>query len=115
MVPTTASALPQGKQVAMSKALSKLLRHDAARRGLQLDSAGYAPLQQVLQVEEVARLGATEDIINDIVQSCPKQRFGLVSAGEQKFIRCNQGHSGQTAAVIDNCDLLRPITSSEAQ
>ena len=115
MVPATTATLPQGKQVALSKALSKLLRHDAARKGLQLDTAGYAPLQQVLQVREIARLGATEELINNIVESCPKQRFGLVSAGEQKFIRCNQGHSGQTAAAVENCNLLRPISSLEAQ
>lgn len=115
MVPATTAALPQGNQVALSKALSKLLRHDAAQKGLQLDSAGYASLQQILQFREIARLGATEELIDTVVKNCPKQRFGLVSAGEQKFIRCNQGHSGQTAAAIENCNLLRPISSSEAQ
>lgn len=115
MVPATTAALPQGNQVALSKALSKLLRHDAAQKGLQLDSAGYAPLQQILQVREIARLGATEELIDKVVENCPKQRFGLVSAGEQKLMRCNQGHSGQTAAAIENCNLLRPISSSEAQ
>ena len=53
MVPAQGAPLPQGKQVVLSKALSKLLRHHAAQRGLEVDSAGYVPLQQVLQIRKL--------------------------------------------------------------
>lgn len=37
-----------GRDVAISKALSKLLRHDAVKEGLVLDGEGYARLDQVV-------------------------------------------------------------------
>ena len=115
MDPAQGVPLPHGKQVVLSKALSRLLRHKAAQKGLAVDSAGYVPLQQVLQTREVARLGATEETIQTVVDSCPKQRFRLVSAGGKKLIRCNQGHSGRTAAAIENSNLLMRIGSSDAR
>jgi hypothetical protein len=38
----------QGREVQVSKALSKLLRHQAANAGIQLDDEGYAPLDAVV-------------------------------------------------------------------
>lgn len=38
----------QGREVQVSKALSKLLRHQAANAGVQLDDEGYAPLDSVV-------------------------------------------------------------------
>lgn len=38
----------QGREVAISKALSKLLRHDAIKEGLELDREGFAKLDQVV-------------------------------------------------------------------
>jgi hypothetical protein len=38
----------QGREVQVSKALSRLLRHQAANAGIQLDDEGYAPLDSVV-------------------------------------------------------------------
>jgi hypothetical protein len=38
-----------GREVQVSKALSKLLRHQAANAGIQLDDEGYAPLDAVVR------------------------------------------------------------------
>jgi hypothetical protein len=38
----------QGREVQVSKALSKLLRHQAANAGVQLDDEGYAALDSVV-------------------------------------------------------------------
>lgn len=38
----------QGREVQVSKALSKLLRHQAANAGVQLDDEGYATLDSVV-------------------------------------------------------------------
>jgi 2'-phosphotransferase len=39
---------PQNKEIQISKALSKLLRHAAADAGVKLDSEGYARLDEVV-------------------------------------------------------------------
>jgi 2'-phosphotransferase len=38
----------QGREVEISKALSKLLRHDAVKEGLELDGEGFAKVDQVV-------------------------------------------------------------------
>lgn len=38
----------KGRGVDLSRALSRLLRHQAANAGIQLDSEGYAPLELVV-------------------------------------------------------------------
>lgn len=38
----------QGREVQISKALSRLLRHQAENAGITLDSEGYAPLDRVV-------------------------------------------------------------------
>jgi 2'-phosphotransferase len=40
----------QGREVQVSKALSKLLRHQAASAGIQLDDEGFAPLDRVVSL-----------------------------------------------------------------
>lgn len=37
-----------GRDINLSRALSKLLRHQAANAGIQLDNEGYAPLDKVV-------------------------------------------------------------------
>lgn len=38
----------QGRDVQVSKALSKLLRHQASAAGIELDDEGFAPLDRVV-------------------------------------------------------------------
>lgn len=38
----------QGREVQISKALSRLLRHQAENAGIKLDDAGFAPLDKVV-------------------------------------------------------------------
>ena len=38
----------QSREVQVSKALSKLLRHQAENAGIKLDGEGYAPLNRVV-------------------------------------------------------------------
>lgn len=41
---------PQRRDVQVSKALSKLLRHQAEKAGITLDGEGYAPLDKVVRL-----------------------------------------------------------------
>lgn len=50
----------QGRDVQISKALSRLLRHQAGNAGIKLDDAGFAPLDKVVRY---CRLDAILDIV----------------------------------------------------
>ncbi|KAI5273817.1 hypothetical protein E4T47_02811 [Aureobasidium subglaciale] len=69
---------PMPREVQVSKALSKLLRHSAEKEGLQLDDAGYINLKDVLNNQRIRGLKATLDEVKQIVAENDKQRFSLI-------------------------------------
>lgn len=96
----------------LSKALTHLLRHNAVEAGLTIDAAGYASVTEVLAAGPIRYLHATPEHIQEVVRLDKKNRFDLTSDGK---LRCNQGHSGSTAAAVDNQALCTLITLSKAQ
>ncbi|KAF4963256.1 hypothetical protein FSARC_8725 [Fusarium sarcochroum] len=109
----------QGRDVQVSKALSKLLRHQAANAGIELDDEGFAPLNSVLAWGPLRSLKVTLDDVQSIVSSNDKQRFTLKpnpatnpsldtksTSPADYLIRANQGHS----IKIESAALLAPIT-----
>ncbi|CAK7213837.1 tRNA 2'-phosphotransferase [Sporothrix curviconia] len=115
------------RNVDVSRALSKLLRHQAANAGIPLDPEGYAPLNLVLQWGPIRSLRVTLAEVRDIVITNDKQRFAMKKEGGDGAattpldlttispdddpasfrIRANQGHS--IAAVTSDAGLLTPI------
>lgn len=75
----------------LSKRLSYVLRHDPASIGVELDPAGWAALDDML--EGFAAHGVRVDVerLHQLVARGPKQRFELDDAGER--IRARYGHS----------------------
>ncbi|KAG9653547.1 phosphotransferase KptA/Tpt1, partial [Aureobasidium melanogenum] len=69
---------PMPREVQVSKALSKLLRHSAEKEGLQLDAAGYINLKDVLNNQRIRGLKATLAEVKQIVAENDKQRFSLI-------------------------------------
>ncbi|CAD0113748.1 unnamed protein product, partial [Aureobasidium uvarum] len=74
---------PMPREVQVSKALSKLLRHSAEKEGLQLDAAGYINLKDVVgRLHDICLwirgLKATLDEVKQIVAENDKQRFSLI-------------------------------------
>ncbi|KAF5019363.1 hypothetical protein F66182_8631 [Fusarium sp. NRRL 66182] len=109
----------QGREVQVSKALSKLLRHQAANAGIQLDDEGFAPLDSVLAWGPLRSLKVTLDDVKSVVGSNDKQRFTLKpnpatnpsldtasTSPADYLIRANQGHS----IKLESAALLAPIT-----
>jgi putative RNA 2'-phosphotransferase len=94
--------LPTGL-VAVSRLLSKILRHEPEMIGLRLDSQGWVPVDElILAIERAARTAGaskrlrtmpavTRDVILAVVATSDKQRFSLSADGER--IRAAQGHS----------------------
>ncbi|KAJ0143724.1 tRNA 2'-phosphotransferase 1, partial [Colletotrichum tanaceti] len=109
----------QPREVLVSKALSRLLRHQAENAGLKLDDGGYAPLDKVLAYGPIRSLQVTFSDIQAAVSTSDKQRFAL-KANEATnpsldetstepshwLIRANQGHS----IKLDSAALLTPVT-----
>ncbi|KAI0024784.1 RNA 2'-phosphotransferase, Tpt1 [Xylariomycetidae sp. FL0641] len=110
------------RKVQISKALSTLLRHQAANAGITLDAEGYAPLDQVMQWPRLASLKPTLAEIQSEVSTNEKQRFSLKpnpsssssssSPAESDdpahwLIRANQGHS---IASVAAAGLHTPLT-----
>jgi len=66
------------RDVLVSKALSKLLRHSAEKEGLKLDEAGYINLKDVMNNQKIRSVKPTLDEIKQIVAENDKQRFSLI-------------------------------------
>lgn len=74
-----------------SKFLSLVLRHDPARIGITLDSAGWTDVAALLAALAAHGTALTREELASIVATSDKQRFALSPDGER--IRANQGHS----------------------
>jgi putative RNA 2'-phosphotransferase len=74
-----------------SKRLSYWLRHAPEAGGLQLDQAGWASVDAILQALDGASLPTSVVELQGLVASSDKQRFELSLDGNR--IRARQGHS----------------------
>ncbi|KAI1267344.1 RNA 2'-phosphotransferase, Tpt1 [Xylariaceae sp. FL1019] len=92
------------REVQISKALSKLLRHQAQDAGIELDPEGFAALDRVMQWPRIKSLKPTLAEIKAEVSTNAKQRFSLKpnpATADSSYeddashwlIRANQGHS----------------------
>ena len=74
-----------------SKLLSLILRHDPGRFGVELDPAGWTPVEALLAGCAKAGRAVTRGQLEEIVATNDKKRFILDESGMR--IRANQGHS----------------------
>lgn len=91
------------EHVALSKLLSKILRHEPELVGVSLDSQGWVAVDELIHaIERAARkAGApkrlrtlptvTKELIMAVVTTNDKQRFSL--SVDREWIRAAQGHS----------------------
>jgi len=75
----------------VSKFLSLVLRHEPARIGITLDSAGWTDVDALLAASAAHGVAFTRDELAQVVATSDKQRFALSPDGAR--IRANQGHS----------------------
>lgn len=92
--------------VALSKALSRLLRHEAVKEGIPISQDGWVPLEHALNYLNSRRgLRCDEATVHAIVETNEKQRFSLREGREGALeIRANQGHS-IAQLVVDMTEL----------
>ena len=87
----------------ISKYLSKHLRHEPARLGLQLAPGGWVEVDALLAACERQEFPFTRAELEEVVARNDKQRFAFDPSGT--LIRANQGHS---VAVDLNLDPVTP-------
>jgi putative RNA 2'-phosphotransferase len=86
-----------------SKFLSLVLRHQPEVIGMQLDSEGWLPIDELIGNANRKGNEFSLELLHDVVASCEKKRFSLSDDGLK--IRANQGHS------VPDVELnLEPVT-----
>ncbi len=74
-----------------SRKLSLVLRHKPEAIGLELNSEGWAEVDQLLRRLKAAGMPTSREELTEIVTKNDKQRFAFSEDGRR--IRANQGHS----------------------
>ena len=77
--------------VRTSKYLSRHLRHDPGRLGLELEPGGWVAVDALLAACAAHRFPLSVDELRAVVERNDKQRFSFDASGTR--IRANQGHS----------------------
>jgi len=83
--------MKESRLVKISKYLSKHLRHQPERIGLQLAPGGWVSVDELLAACAKHQFVITQAELKEVVSSNDKQRFSFDSTGS--LIRANQGHS----------------------
>ncbi len=81
--------MDERRAVKVSKYLSKHLRHQPERIGLQLDAHGWVAIDDLLRATAHHRFPLTRAELDQVVASNDKQRFAV----EEGRIRASQGHT----------------------
>lgn len=76
------------RDVKISKAMSRLLRHSAIKEGIPIDAEGWVPILNVLNHPRLKSYRTSLTDLQRVVAQCKKQRFRI----ENDKIRANQGH-----------------------
>ncbi|KAL9114324.1 MAG: hypothetical protein Q9227_001746 [Pyrenula ochraceoflavens] len=92
------------RSVVVSKLLSRILRHNAVKEGLQMSPEGYINVSDLLSWHGAKKIQVTMDEIIEAVSSNDKQRFGL------KYI----GRHSDADTANDLSKTLEATTLSEA-
>jgi putative RNA 2'-phosphotransferase len=79
------------RQIRISKYLSKHLRHQPERLGLELLPGGWVSVEHLLAAAAANGFEISLTELQQVVSSSDKQRFALNDGGD--LIRANQGHS----------------------
>jgi putative RNA 2'-phosphotransferase len=77
--------------VKISKYLSKHLRHQPERLGLNLETGGWVKIEDLLAALKRNNFPVSREELNEVVEKNDKKRFSFDEKGEK--IRANQGHS----------------------
>ncbi|MBO0766126.1 MAG: RNA 2'-phosphotransferase [Hyphomicrobiaceae bacterium] len=75
---------------AISRFLSRVLRHEPQTIGLSLDAQGWARIDELVERARAHGMHLTRDLVVDVAETSAKQHFACDGAGR---IRANHGHT----------------------
>lgn len=90
-----------------SQFISMILRHKPHAIGLELDSKGWASINDFIEKAKLANMFYTKEEIIDIIDSSEKKRFGLSEDGN--YIRARQGHSAKLNVDVGLISKIPPV------
>src|SRR5438045_8887187 len=70
-----------GRDVAISKSLSWLLRHGAEKERVAMDGRGYVRVDELLRWHKLRSMGVRMEELVGVVEENEKKRFGLLWVG----------------------------------
>ena len=88
------------RSVKVSKYLSRHLRHDPGRIGIELDGQGWVDVDVLLKALERQRFRLSLEELEEVVAHNDKQRFAL----RDGRIRASQGHTVEVDLDLDPSD-----------
>jgi 2'-phosphotransferase len=91
--------------IEISKTLSSILRHNAKNYNLKIESSGYVEVNELLNLQTLKKKKLTFELLQEIVNSCEKQRFQLENRPPY-YIRATQGHS---MSIVKNDETLKKL------
>ena len=102
------SCSSNSSNVALSKACSNLLRHQAIKDKVPISAEGWVAVADLLKWTKAKRnLVCDEAMVRAVVEESDKQRFSLRETDDGPQIRANQGHS-MTGISVE----MRPLPES---
>lgn len=104
---------PPTREVQVSKKLSWLLRHGAESEGLQLDSAGFINLAEVLANRNLRSLKVSFAEVQAIVKENDKQRFTLLPVTTATKTDVAADVDAEAEAKAEGIDGTQPPLPSE--
>ena len=78
------------KHKAVSRFLTRVLRHEPQSIGLTLDAQGWARIDELIERAGAQGISLTRDLVSNVVRASDRQRFACDGAGR---IRANHGHT----------------------
>jgi 2'-phosphotransferase len=89
----------------LSKAMSYLLRHEAQKHGLEIESSGFVKVDDLLKSQPIKKHKATLEKIMQVVETDAKGRYELQNRPPY-YIRAVQGHS---IKEVKDDEILSPL------
>merc|ERR1719486_538192 len=103
---TPRKAVPPNVAFQISKSLSTILRHKAQQLGLTVRPDGFCVVDEVLNLNMMKSLHATQEALEQVTNSNEKKRFEMSIIDGRHMIRAVQGHSMKS---VSDSELLQPL------
>lgn len=93
----------------ISKTMSWILRHGIIKSNLNMDSAGYVKIDDMLKLDQLKHYNLSD--IQYVVNNNDKNRFKIIEKNSNLYIRANQGHCDEIGKMLNDNTMMEQITT----